>query len=85
MTNFTDRASWIAFRADWKVRYAAASATIRARRRSMIEASGEQQSNLQSSLHCDRRRANSLMDELNEAKEQKGKAIAALIAIAKAA
>lgn len=95
MTNITitDRASWLAFRADWRTRYAAASEAVRETKRSMRSAVAERRSSsdrsiiaridedrmpsLQSAREFDRAYARRLMSELNSAKEVRDNLLAA--------
>lgn len=79
---FTDRATWLAFRADWRARYKAQSEEIRLIKREMASRKGLDNSSLQSNLHYLRRRANQMMVELNEAKEFKAQQFAARAALA---
>ena len=74
---FTDRATWMAFRADWRARYKAQSEEIRIIKREMASRKGQDNSSLQSNLHYLRQRANQMMVELNEAKEFKAAQFAA--------
>lgn len=73
---FTDRATWISWRADWRQRYAQASDTIRATKREMVQlraqaGTEDRISGLQYSLHLQRRHANALMEERTEANDHK--------------
>jgi ABC-type tungstate transport system permease subunit len=83
MTNFTftDRATWLAYRADWRARYKAQSQEIRATKALMKAANDlgqySEASRLQSKLSSQRYWANQLMLELNEAKEFKAAQFAA--------
>jgi len=78
MTNFTfsDRETWLAYRADWKARYKAQSEKIRALKRKMASMKGQDTSSEQSSLYVLRRTANDMMVELMEAKEFKNAQLA---------
>ena len=83
----TDRSSWLAYRADWRLRYAEASEDVRSVKRSMREAvdlrrGGASESEIdridhslmpsyQSRRELHRVRARLLMKELDDAKEQK--------------
>ena len=87
----TDRTSWLAFRADWRVRYRTASDAIRAAKAELRSAHADERgsskdrerrrhaeraSDLQGDLHPLRRAANALMVELDEAKELKAERMA---------
>lgn len=69
----TDRRSWLAYRADWRVRYAKASEAVRSAKRTLhaTYAAGDEASCQQASLHYQRVAANKLMIELNKAKDAK--------------
>jgi len=84
MTDFTfsDRATWIAYRAEWKARYKKASQNIRALKHAMVENRGNDNSDHQRNLHYARITANDLMIELTEAKEFKAQQFAARTAVA---
>lgn len=74
MTNltFTDRASYLAFRKDWKVRYAELTLEIRQAREDIKaayrEGNDSRAATLQYRKACLRRDANSFMNTLTEAK-----------------
>lgn len=74
----TDRTTWLAFRADWRLRYAQASEDVREAKRTLraTYAAGRDASGDQSSLHYTRVAANRLMVELDKAKEAKAKRMA---------
>ena len=87
---FTDRASWIAFRADWRARYKEATATIRAtkgeiaghrRLRRELGEAGERHryaaDGMQWRLRRERDAARYLMERLDAAKERKAEMMAA--------
>ena len=93
MTDYTtiaDRASWVAYRADWRVRYKAATLAIRELKREIaghralrreLGSAGESHryaaDGLQLGLWRLRRNASMLMTELDSAKEHKAKTMAA--------
>lgn len=81
---FHDRITWLAFRADWRTRYKALSAEIRAIRREIGEHRAQRRAlgtagdshrraadSLQSGLWWRSRKANAMMIELAEAKKLK--------------
>lgn len=87
--NFDDRTSWLAYRADWRLRYKAASEAIRSTKREIAEhrrlrrelgAAGASHTHaadsLQYGLARQRVHASSLMRELDAAKEQKAEMMA---------
>lgn len=85
MTTFTfsDRDTWLAYRAEWKAKYRNQSDLIRGIKRELREeVMQERASNLQSQLHYARIKANELMKELNAAKEFKAQQFAAKAALA---
>jgi len=87
---FTDRLSWVAWRADWRARYAEASQLIRAAKREAAELHvarrGESEagrrpidyriSSIQENLPYLRRAANTLMIERTEATAHKNEMLA---------
>lgn len=77
-TAIVDRTSWLAYRADWRIRYAKASEDVREAKRTLREAyaRGNEASGPQGSLHYRRVAANRLMVELDKAKEAKAKRMA---------
>lgn len=88
--SFTDRATWISWRSDWRQRYAQASETIRATKREISEIyaglragsiQGRQADprlwSLKSALLHQRRDANGLMEERTAANEHKAEQLAA--------
>ena len=83
MTTFTfsDRATYLAFRASWKARYHAISEQIRENKRAQAANKGGDNSVLQSKLHYLRSDANDFMVELAEAKEFKAQQFAARAAV----
>lgn len=89
-TTTTDRASWIAYRADWRVRYKEATQAIRDLKREIaghralrreLGTAGDQHryaaDSLQVGLWRLRRNASRLMTELDSAKKHKVKMMAA--------
>lgn len=84
MTNFdfNSRETYLAYRADWKVRYRMISEEIRQTKRSIMEAhkAGFENcaSGYQSALHYERQTANQLMLELAAAKQFKNDQLVAL-------
>lgn len=76
----TDRASWLAYRASWRVRYAEASQAVRDGKARLRDeyASGGDGSGSQGRLHHLRRHACWMMLELEEAKRQKEERLRAL-------
>jgi len=92
---FHDRITWLAFRADWRTRYKAISADIRAIRREIGEHRAKRRAlgtagenhrhaadSLQSGLWWRSREANAMMIELADAKELKATQMATPDAIA---
>lgn len=77
---FNSRETYIAYRADWRVRYKAQSEEIRIIKRKMAARKEKSNAGLQSNLHYLRQRANQMMIELNEAKEFKNEQLAAAVA-----
>lgn len=78
---FTDRLSWISWRANWRLRYAEASETIRAIKREIVRLRAENGNTgripgLQYDLHIERIHANGLMVERTEANEHKAAQLA---------
>lgn len=87
MTNtfdFNSRETYLAYRADWKVRYRVASQDIRDTKAAIREANAlgyhNSASGHQSTLVAERKAANELMKELAEAKEFKNQQLAAVAA-----
>lgn len=83
MTTFTfsNRDTWLAYRAEWKARYKNQSEAIRALKRQMSSMKGQDTSSEQYQLFRLRREANQMMVELNEAKEFKAQQMAAIAAL----
>jgi hypothetical protein len=89
---FDSRASWIAWRADWRARYATASEDVRETKRRLAALVAERRnagtaekrqladyraSDLQGDLHRRRRAAHGLMVERTEARKEKDARMAA--------
>jgi hypothetical protein len=98
LTTITDRASWLAFRADWRMRYRQASQDVRDVKRDMralvadwrtgtigSDALDERMSYRQIDRHAARGVARNMMDELDEAKERRDALLAERDAPAQAA
>lgn len=74
--DFDSRATYLSYRADWRIRYAAASDGVRAARRFLQEGHADgidvdAAALRQSALHRRRRDASLLMKELARAKERR--------------
>lgn len=67
---FTDRASYLAYRAEWKAEYRELSEEIRETRRAIKTSSGDRRSVLQSEKARLRKQANRMMMSLAAAKEE---------------
>lgn len=88
-TTFTDRASWLAYRADWRARYKEITADIRAtkaemarhrRMRRELGTAGEGHRHAADGMQCglsrERAVASAMMRELDRAKERKAEMMA---------
>ena len=80
--NFTDKASYLAWRQNWKALYAEQSEEIRAGKReiSKLAKADKPTSYAQSSLHKERQMASRMMEALEEAKKLSGEMRAARLA-----
>ena len=68
--NFTNRETYIAWRAQWRTAYKEISETIRSLKKQIATAgNSEKASNLQRELHFERRLASRMMETRMEAKE----------------
>lgn len=98
ITTITDRASWLAYRADWRKRYRQASQDVRDVKRDMralvadwragtigSDALEQRMSYRQMDRHATRGVARDMMDELAEAKERRDALLAERVAPAQAA
>lgn len=77
--NFSDRETYLAYRADWRAQYKALTLAIRANKQEQRSTSGEATSSLQSKLHYLRLQARRLMVERTGATAYKNKMMAAAI------
>ncbi len=68
MTNFTNRKTYLEYRADWKARYKELSEEIRETRAAIKTSDQDRASVLQAEKAMLRRKANRMMLELTEAK-----------------